>query len=258
METKSKAARLMALLVVVALLQGCATQLSLVNETDFPALRFQTNAVAAPAVDARALQPGDILLTADPTAASASIRLVTFSPVSHAALYVGDGHVVEALSGGVRVRSLDELIGEAALVLVLRHPELTAEQAGQVIDYAVGKSGAGFSFVGMTLQLPFTISRRACELPLVSSTLRDVCLRSLNILPTLAAEEKRFFCSQLVLQAYRHAGIAITSADPRRVSPADILHMRAGDVSSVKASTRLLHVGNLKMHEPLGTLALQQ
>jgi len=257
METKWK---VLVLLVVVTLVQGCATQLAVSERTDAPTLRFQTNAVAdAAAIDAEALKPGDILLSADPTLPSASIRLMTLSPVSHAALYIGHGRVVEALSGGVRVRSLDELLDEAALVLVLRHPELTAEQAGQVVDYAVGKSGAGFSFVGMTLQLPFTISRRACELPLVSSTLRDVCLRGIAVLPKLAAQETRFFCSQLVLQAYRHGGLQLTGADPRRISPADILHMREGDVSSVVASTRLLHVGNLKTYDRAPTtLALQQ
>ena len=81
----------------------------------------------------------------------------------------------------------------------------------------------------------------------MSSNLRDACLRSLGVLPTMAARGMRLFCSQLVLQAYRQAGVEITSADPRRVSPADILHMREGDVPSVKPSTQLRYVGNLKI-----------
>ena len=96
-------------------------------------LRFQSNAIApadgdAP-LDPGALQAGDILLTSVPTLVSASIRFMTFSPVSHAAVYVGDGRVVEAVRSGVRVRSIEETLAEESVVLVLRHPELTAEQA---------------------------------------------------------------------------------------------------------------------------------
>jgi len=58
-----------------------------------PLLRFQSNAIKPVAVlGPDQIQPGDILLTADPTFISVSIRAMTFAPVSHAAVYLGMGN----------------------------------------------------------------------------------------------------------------------------------------------------------------------
>lgn len=257
-----------ALAALAAFFQGCATQLSISPATGYEdsevptaarVLRFQTNFIAPAAVlEPAVLQSGDILLTTDPTFTSASIRLMTFAPVSHAAVYIGDGEVAEALGSGVRVRSFEELFAEAAVVLVLRYPELTAEQAALIREYAVSKSGTGFNFLGITLHIPFSIGRRICELPLVSSAVRDGCIRGMGVLHHLAASESRLFCSQLVLQAYRYAGVPVTRADPRLISPADLLHMREGDVSSVRIPKQLSYVGRLKHEWPAAALALRE
>ena len=121
----------------------------------------------------------------------------------------------------------------------------------------MNKSGAGFNFLGITLQFPFAIGRKVCEVPLVPSAVRDVCIRSLGVLNQVTNSESQVFCSQLVLQAYRHAGLAITDADPRLISPADILHMREGDVSSVRIRKELRYVGHLKYERPV-VVAFQQ
>jgi len=258
MKTKWK---LSLLLASMALLQGCATQLSLhgLSTEDAPeaiserVLRFQSNAIEpATILGPDEMKPGDILLTADPTFVSVSIRAMTFAPVSHAAVYIGDGQLVDAMRPGVRVRELHELLDEAAVVLVLRYPELTPEQAVGIREYAVNRAGAGFNFLGITLNAPFSLIRRLCELPLVSPVLRDACIRSVGVLNHLAASENRVFCSQLVLLAYRHAGVNVTAADPRLISPADILHMREGDVSSLNIEKELHYVGRLK-YERRGT-----
>jgi hypothetical protein len=56
----------------------------------------------------------------------------------------------------------------------------------------------------------------------------------------------QFFCSQFVLEAYKTAGLPLTDADPRLISPGDLLHMREGDVPSVKIRQTLQYVGHLK------------
>jgi Permuted papain-like amidase enzyme, YaeF/YiiX, C92 family len=246
---------------VVALLQGCVTQFSIGSgaEEAEPQLRFQSNSIAPTAiVEPEFLEPGDILLTSEPTVISASIRVMTLAPVSHAAVYVGDGHIVDAMAPGVRIRDLDTLLDEAAAVLVLRYPELTAEQAAGIAQYSVNQAGTGFNFLGISLHVPFSIVRRLCELPLVTASIRDACLRSMGVMHRLAASESRVFCSQLVLQAYRHAGVRVTNADPRLVSPADILHMREGDVPSLNIAKRLRYIGHLKSTRPVTPLASLQ
>ena len=254
---------------VMLLIPGCATQLSGTGrdngfpDAEFhvaqPVLRFQSNAIAPTApLESAVLQVGDIILTTDPTFTSASIRAMTLAPVSHAAVYVGEGRVAEALGSGVRVRNLEGLLDEAALALVLRYPGLTEDQAVLVRKYALSKSGTGFNFLGVTLNIPFSMARRLCELPLVSAGLRDGCIRGMGTLNHVAASENRLFCSQLVLQAYRHAGVHITDADSRLISPADILHMREGDVSSVRIQKHLQYVGRLKHEWPATALALRE
>ena len=258
MKTKGK---LMVLCASMTLLHGCATQLQSAEGgpevvSSGPMLRFQSNAIApAATVAVDEIQPGDILLTADPTFVSVSIRAMTFAPVSHAAVYIGDGQLVDAMRPGVRVRELHELLEEAAVVLVLRYPELTPEQAAAISEYATNRSGARFSFFGITLNLPFSLVRRLCELPLVSPVIRDGCIRGVGVLNYLAASENRVFCSQLVLLAYQHAGVSITAADPRLISPADILHMREGDVASVNIAKHLRYVGHLKYQRPATAVA---
>ena len=250
-----------ALAMLTALLQGCATRFDLQGPGAQGGLRFQTSAVApqgdeAP-VSQDTLEPGDIILTSAPTLRSVGIRLFTLSSVSHAALYVGEGRIVEALGSGVHERALDELLGEENVALVLRYPGLTRDQQLEILDYALQKTGARFSYFGATLQLPFSLTRRVCELPLVPGVVRDACLRAFGVLSYAAATESQLFCSQLVMQAYQHAGVGITDADARLISPADILHMREGDVASVRVRKQLRYVGYLR-YEPVTLAALGQ
>ena len=52
--------------------------------------------------------------------------------------------------------------------------------------------------------------------------------------------------AQFVLEASRSAGLALTDADPRMINPDDLLHMREGDVPSVRIHKALQYVGHLK------------
>jgi hypothetical protein len=49
----------------------------------------------------------------------------------------------------------------------------------------------------------------------------------------------------------------MTYADPRLISPADILHMREGDVPSVRIHRQLRYAGHLK-YPPPTMVALQR
>lgn len=245
---------------VVALLalHGCATQIGQPADAErhvspLPMLRFQGASIepkehTALLVPAD-LRPGDIILTSTPSLRSAGIQLLTFSPVSHAAVYVGNGEVVEAVGSGVRVRTLLKLLEEESLALALRYPDLTPVQAQTVRAVALQKVGRRFNFVGVAMHIPFTVNRRLCELPLVPAAIRDTCIRGVGGVHHLATSRWALFCSQLVLQSYRQAGVPITDADPRLISPADILHMREGDVPSVKIKRPLRFVGHLKYQQ---------
>lgn len=247
-----------AVLAGCAFLSGCATGLTVTAEENAEAagqrLAMQRQWLeprnGGRLVDAAELQPGDIMLSAAASVPSLGIRLFTLAPVSHAALYVGQGQVAEAVGSGVRLRPVAAVIDEEVVIVVLRHPGVDPAHQERMRAFALASVGGRYDHVGVVLQAPVSLQRRVCELPLVPSPVRDYCIRGVAAIHMGAARGDRFFCSQFVLEAYKRADLPLTSADPRWLSPSDILHMREGDVPSVKSLQALEYVGHLKFRVP--------
>jgi uncharacterized protein YycO len=239
-----------ALVLAFGLLSGCATQLASDANTGAVSLKMQ-NRLLSPVNGGRMvvvsdLQPGDIVLSSAMAATSLGIRTLTMSPVSHAALYTGNAEIAEAVGSGVRQRSVQSFIDEEATIVAFRHPAMTPDRARQMQAFVQRNLGQKYNYIGVVLQAPFTLERRFCELPLVPSLVRDFCVRGVAAIQLGAVKNDQFFCSQLVLEAYRSAGLPLTDADPRMISPDDLLHMREGDVPSVQIHHALSYVGHLK------------
>lgn len=251
-----------ALILGVLALAGCATDVRQVrDETDRVDGTRQQIVMQNPAltpqnggrlIDVSALETGDILLSAGKGITTYGVRLFTTAPVSHAALYVGDGDLIEAVGEGVRRRSLEESLDEEAVVVAFRRPDLQADQASEIVKFAEAQVGKKYNHLGVLLHAPFSLERRLCELPVLPTVLRDACLRGVATIQLGAVSDKSFFCSQFLIEAYRVAGVPITDADPRWVSPVDIMHMREGDVPSMPANRALAYIGHLKFRSFLG------
>jgi hypothetical protein len=242
--------RVLPAVLALAALCGCATDLKPHETNGSLSLNFQNLALnprnGGLLVGSDALRPGDIILTAENGLNSVGIRLITLSPVSHAAVYMGDDQVAEAVGSGIRRRSISDLMAEEATIVAFRHPDITAEQAARINTFAARHEGRKYNYVGVMLQAPFALERRMCELPLMPSLVRDFCLRGIAAVQLGLGRNDQFFCSQFVLEAYSSAGLALTDADPRLINPGDLLHMREGDVPSVKIHRALQYVGHLK------------
>lgn len=209
-------------------------------------------------VDASQLEDGDIILTADNGITSTGIRLFTLAPVSHAALYIGKRQVAEAVNSGVRIRDIEEVMRDESVIVAFRHPQITPPHAARIREFALAQVGRHYNHLGVMLHAPFSIERRVCELPLVPEAVRDMCIRGIATIQLGIASNDRFFCSQLVLEAYREAGLPVTDADPRWLSPSDILHMREDDVPAVKVRVPLVYVGHLKYPQEPATAGATQ
>jgi hypothetical protein len=239
----------------VLVLGACATDITSTDAQSPQILAFQNLALnprnGGQLIGTEALKPGDIVLTADNGLKSSGIRLITLSPVSHAAIYVGidtlgEHQLVEAVGEGIRTRSVREFLQEESTIVAFRHPEFS-EQNLPGMNAFVGKHmGQKYNYLGVMLQAPFAVERRLCELPLVPSLVRDICIRGVGAVQLGLGRNDQFFCSQFVLEAYRNAGLPLTDADPRLISPGDLLHMREGDVPSVRIHRPLQYVGHLK------------
>ena len=247
--------RLLIALPALALV-ACATQLTQAPPSPAQpqggvALAFQQKSLAPASgvqrIGAESLRVGDILLSAEAAPLSSGIRLLTAAPVSHAAVFVGDDAVAEALGGGVRLRSVPALLAEESVVAVYRLPQLSEAQAQRVAELARSRVGLHYDFVGAFLYVPLSVQRQACELPALPTPLRNACIRLLaGAQLGLDEPEDRFFCSSFVLDAFGDAGVPITQARPRWLTPADILHMREGDVPALPVQQPLIYVGHLK------------
>lgn len=241
----------------LALLSGCATGVQSPAEDaqgDGSAaartLAFQDKSLSprngGQLVTASALHMGDILLSSAPSVFSLAIRAFTLAPVSHAAIYIGDEEIVEAVSSGIRRRTAADTLAENSVVVAFRHPRVEAPHAQAIRAFALAQVGRPYNHVGAVLHAPFSVQRRICELPLVPEAVRDSCIRGIGAVQLGAVSNDRFFCSQFVLEAYRRAGLPMTRADPRLVNPADLLHMREGDIPSLRSEQALEYIGHLK------------
>lgn len=245
------ACRALAATLVTLLLGACASHIDLPSaDAPLPRVRLQHSTIApgngGALIDPTALEAGDILLTSVETLNSIGIRLGTFSPVSHAVLYLGDGQIAEAVGSGVRARSIGEVLDEEHMVVAFRPQTLDDAQAVRLREWALARVGTRYNTAGVLLQAPFVLNRRVCELPGVPAPVRHYCVSGMAFVQLGVSRNDQFFCSQFVLEAFNQAGAPITAADPRWVSPADLLHMREGDVPSIPAHQPLRYVGHLK------------
>lgn len=245
-------ARALLLMSLIAGLAGCASRVDPIALTEGQTpVRLQNRLLLTPAnggqrIASTDLKPGDIILSNTNGVVSVGIRALTVSPVSHAALYLGDDQIAEAVGSGIRIRRTADFMADESTMVAFRHPGLRTEHAEAMRRFAQQHDGKKYNVVGIVLQAPFTLQRQYCELPLIPGLVRDFCIRGLAAVQLGAARNDRFFCSQFVLEAYQQAKLPLTTADPLLVSPADLLHMREGDVPSVRTEQALLYVGHLK------------
>lgn len=236
-----------AFVLAFSLLAGCSTAPQ--HQPGFP-LKFQSASThPSTLIAADALQPGDLLLSSATSIQSWGIRLFSLTGVSHAAIYLGDQQVAEAVGSGVKIISLERALAESNNLLALRVPGMTPAQIQLLREYSDQQLGKKYNFKGIAMFMPFMVSRRVCELPLVNERVRSHCLTALaNV--QLADEEQpqpdRFFCSEFVLAGYRYAGIELLEGQANWVSPADLLHLREGDVSAWHAQQPIEYIGHLK------------
>lgn len=183
-------------------------------------------------IDDASLQTGDILLSTSNSLVSGAIRLATNSPISHAAIYIGNGEVVEAITDGVVLQSLEEALRDDTVSVAFRYPNLTEAQGLLIKDFVGKNLGTPYNYWGIVKGSPFFIAHSHSRIYRVDLRTRD---------------NSSFFCSQLVIAAYQQAGVPITSEQPNLVTPGDLARMREDQVPEIQFGSQLLqYVGHLK------------
>ena len=188
------------------------------------------------------LKPGDLLFSSSLGVTSFGIRVFSTSSVSHVAIYLGDNNVAEATGAGVQIVSLKKAMKHSDKLFVLRVPDLTPQQATDIKD-------SGYNYRGIVEFIPFMVTRQMCSLNPFSEDFRQQCVSGLakaQLSSVSEGDKKSWFCSEFVTDAFAKAGHPLTLAQSGWISPADLMHMRTGDVSAFKPETQLQYVGHLK------------
>jgi hypothetical protein len=167
------------------------------------------------------LLPADIIVSTTDAAVSRLIQFGTSSAVSHAGVYVGAGEVVEALGAGVIQQPLRLALGDDTVAVALRHPRITDSQQRAVVDFVRAQRGRRYDYAGVFVEALFGSLGSPGLMPIYLGTDHD----------------ERFFCSELVLEAYERAGLPLVSPIEGRTP---------GSLARLLGSSRLLYVGHLK------------
>jgi hypothetical protein len=185
-----------------------------------------------------ALRVGDIILSTTDAAISRVIRSATGGKVSHAMLYVDQGgQVVEAVGEGVLLRPLGDALADATVAVAFRVPALADDQYQIVADAAGRHIGEAYNRIGIARQALFQIDQRLCST--LPNGLLDRCRAFAGRIDMGTPSNDSFFCSELVLEAFRAAGTPLTTVQPNWATPGDIAEFRF-DYS------KLRYIGHLK------------
>ena len=243
---------------VIFFISGCSTQPNLsqqqalqpsASKSTLHLQRLSTiESEDALAIDQNQLLPGDILLSSATGVTSLGIRLFSLSGVSHASVYLGNGDVAEAVGDGVQIISLEEELTHSNSMVSLRNPKFDQQQAEKLRIFSQMNRGKKYNYKGIVIIAPYTLTRRLCDLPVFFGKGRSTCFDTLATVQigNTSDPQETFFCSQFVIEAFNYSGSPITSSNALWVSPADLLHMREGDVSSFTPVQPLHYVGHLK------------
>ncbi|GIL02297.1 MAG: hypothetical protein BroJett030_21960 [Alphaproteobacteria bacterium] len=180
------------------------------------------------------LKPGDVLLVEGNQLISATIKYLTQSTWSHAALYVGHS-LPKPADGGERPRLIEVNIGEGCVAVPLsryasyntricRPVGLTEEDRRKVVDFMVSKIGVQYDLRNIV-----DLLRYFFPTPPVPVRWRR------RMIAFGSGDPTRAICSSLIAQAYQSVGYPIlpeiTLAPGRahaesRYSRAEIMHIR--------------------------------
>ena len=91
--------------------------------------------------------PGDYMVTATGGWLSGWIRRITRSDVNHAAVYIGDGYIVEAWTSGARIRLMEEWPNAIWSTF-----PLTGPQRQSIVRYAKAMVGTPYNYWDIAAQ----------------------------------------------------------------------------------------------------------
>jgi len=180
-----------------------------------------------------ALQTADIIVSTASGAVSGGIRFGTSSQVSHAALFIGNGQVIEAVGEGVRQVPLSASLKDHCLAVAYRVRGINPGVALRIVQFAHQWAAEKRKYDTLGAAAAGSRARAGGA----------ICVLVFGIVPCGGAQagafksSDKFYCSQLVLEAYRRAGASFIQQNPNTSYPQDLV--------TAYSQGKLLYVGHL-------------
>jgi hypothetical protein len=148
--------------------------------------------------------PGDFMVVATNGWVARVIRILTRSKWNHAAIFIGDGQIIEADPSGVQIADLSNYDGLPILWSDLRLPPA---QATLVVAAARAQLGLEYGFLDVAA----------------------IALSTIGIITSRLDDPDSRFCSQVVAQTFLVAGplLCVTKA-ANRITPGDLANIILG------------------------------
>ena len=161
------------------------------------------------------LRPGDIVLVRYPFLYFLGwcIQVIGRDMWAHAALYIGDGDVIEAKGSGVRKASISEVLKSDSMVSlkyrIYRPNDISLGKIKKVIQYCEDRIGWGYDHNAVGFVAVFKLLERWGLIQ------KNPLINPLN-------EEDKEFCTELVAGAYAYAGYPLVDIASSLVRAGDI------------------------------------
>jgi hypothetical protein len=204
-----------------------------------PVKHYRPLTTSSPALLARTLKPGDVLLVEGNTRVSNAIKYLTQSTWSHAALYIGDALVrnrrdpdppvlIEVdMVGGVWAVPLSKYA--AFHTRICRPTRLTAPDAKRVVAYAISRLGHSYDLKNM-----LDLARYLLPMPPLPRRWRR------RMLALGSGDPTKAICSTLIAQAFQFVGYPILPEMIRRNS----------DPGAEDHNRELLYIRHFSLYTP--------
>lgn len=160
--------------------------------------------------------PGDVILTSH--LGFSPIKVANFCKVgyskrfwTHSALYVGEGKLIESVCRGVRAIGLDEAYPEGKTgVRILRRRGLDGVDASRIVEYCRQQIGTRYDFQALAYFVFLHLLPSYLQFILTT----DHWGRWLD-------RPGSYFCSELVSEGFKQAGVYCFEREPHQVMPVD-------------------------------------
>jgi len=158
--------------------------------------------------------------------------------VSHAAIYIGEGKVIETIDSGVVERSLDTAMLDDSVTVAFRHQYMTPEKANLIRNFLIEKRAAGTRFdqYAIIRNLPIQVITSICST--VAPNFRDKCRNFAGRIFLGTETNNEFYCSELVFAAFEKVGLKLANTVPHWTSAEDLVQLSYNGT--------LRYVGHLK------------